>query len=114
MLSKTKPRCRDNLCVQSHKKILIDCLNVHCTFPFSAGAKEMVLRQLVRISCVKCGLAHPCGAEKDFDPPKYCAECSSERRANARRSLNISDGIRLSLDERYVLPEGYFSASSWK
>lgn len=96
----------------SHKKILIDCSNVPCTFPTCRGTQDMADRKFVRVGCAKCGRPHPVQGDADFDPPRFCAVCSSERRANARKALNIADNLRYSDDERYVLPAGYLSASA--
>ena len=65
----------------------------------------MAIRMFKRRVCEGCGRPHPHQGERDFDPPRFCAVCSTDRRANARLSLGIGTAVVYSTDGRYVLPE---------
>ncbi|RVG73632.1 hypothetical protein CN223_25370 [Sinorhizobium meliloti] len=65
----------------------------------------MAVRTFKRRTCAGCGRPHPNKGDRDFDPPKFCAACSTDRRASARVSLGIGAGVVYSADGRYVLPE---------
>lgn len=63
----------------------------------------MLRMAIRRRRCAKCGQAHGHKPDEDFDPPKFCSRCRTERRANAVRQLKVGQFVH-SEDGRYALP----------
>ena len=55
-------------------------------------------------SCAYCGRAHQRSADGDFDPPKYCAQCSGSRRTIAAAVLGSKPVTIADFDGDYLLP----------
>lgn len=66
----------------------------------------MAMFKLILKKCENCGREHKRNAADDFDPPRFCAACSSTRRSKARAKLSIRADVEYSADGRYVLDTG--------